>query len=156
MEDSRRTLAVYWWPSRGVKKVKGPGSASVRAEGGCHVGRTAWTRDRTAVGMLQYNRGTATRDIQRRIHGSGVALPRLDIARPSRQRSRELTMKRLIPRLLLVAVFSATWTLAEAQAVARGGGGGGSSSSGSSSGSSFRSSGGGGWSTAADPAAHAA
>jgi hypothetical protein len=53
-------------------------------------------------------------------------------------------MKRLLPRLLLVAVFSAFWTLAEAQAVARGGGGGGSSSSGSSSGSSSSGGGGGG------------
>jgi PEGA domain len=56
-------------------------------------------------------------------------------------------MKRLLPRLLLVAVFSASWTLAEAQAVARGGGGGGSSSSGSSSGSSSSSGGGGGSTT---------
>jgi hypothetical protein len=50
-------------------------------------------------------------------------------------------MKRLLPRLLIVAVFSASATLAEAQAVARGSGGGGSTSSSSSGGGSSSSGG---------------
>jgi hypothetical protein len=56
-------------------------------------------------------------------------------------------MKRLLPRLMLVAAFAASATLAEAQAVARGGGGGSSSSSSGSSGSSSGGGGGGGGST---------
>jgi hypothetical protein len=55
-------------------------------------------------------------------------------------------MKNLVPRLTLVAIFAASATLAEAQAVPRGGGGGSSSSSSGSS-----SSGGGGGSTASSP-----
>jgi hypothetical protein len=56
-------------------------------------------------------------------------------------------MKRLVPRLMVVAMFAASASLAEAQAVARGGGGGSSSSSGSSGSSSSGGSSGGGGST---------
>src|SRR6266540_859498 len=56
-------------------------------------------------------------------------------------------MKRLVPRLMLVAAFSASAALAEAQAVHRGGESSSSSSGSSSSGSSSSGSAGGGSST---------
>src|SRR6266542_4039032 len=64
-------------------------------------------------------------------------------------------MKRLVPRLMLVAAFSASAALAEAQAVHRGGESSSSSSGSSSSGSSSSGSSGGG-STYSAPPQHSA